>query len=280
MGCGSEHETSFGSTSKVRYAIPPVVGATSGHARRPSRSGDRASTDVVRFGADDNSAVRATERAAVLWAVECAALVGGLLLLVHGRAAMQPDRASAVAAAATFVVVLVGSVLAAIVRIAPLRLAPLVPAVMVPGLTRSDSPRVAVLGFAAVALFPVAALYAARTRPWRWLSIALSVGALVTFGTRVLSHNPSAGLHCAPACMDNPWLRAHAPELLRGSEHVPSPCSPSPGSWSTPPANCGGALPRAPMRPRHLSCSPLPRCGRLASCSSRDRHQVTPSIAG
>jgi signal transduction histidine kinase len=175
---------------------------------------------VVRFGADDNSAVRATERAAVLWAVECAALVGGLLLLVRGRAAMQPDRASAVAAAATFVVVLVGSELAAIVRIAPLRLAPLLLAVMVPGLTRSDSPRVAVLGFAAVALFPVAALYAAGTRPWRWLSIALSVGALVTFGTRVLYRDPFRELRCAPACMDNPWLRAHAPDLLRGSERV------------------------------------------------------------
>ena len=120
-----------------------------------------------------------------------------------------------------FVVVLVGSVLAAIVRIAPLRLAPLLPAVMVPGLTRSDSPRAAVLGFAAVALFLVAALYAAGTRPWRrWLSIALSIGALITFGTRVLYRDPFRELRCAPACMDNPWLRAHAPDLLRGSERV------------------------------------------------------------
>ena len=73
---------------------------------------------------------------------------------------------------------------------------------------------------AAVALLPIAAVYAAGTRPSRWLSGAVVVAALVTFAARVFYRDPFHELRCAPACVQNPWLRVHAPDLLRGSERV------------------------------------------------------------
>ena len=69
----------------------------------------------------------------------------GLLLILRGWAAMQPDRAAAVAAAAAFVVVLAGSGLAAVARLAPSRLAPLLLSMMVLGLTRSLGPDVIIV---------------------------------------------------------------------------------------------------------------------------------------
>lgn len=182
--------------------------------------GDRASTDAIRFNTDDNSPVRVTERAPVSWATELAALAAALLLLASGRAAMQPDRASAVAATMAFAVVLAGNAVAAVGRVEPSRLAPLLLALMVLGLVRSDSPLVSVLGFAAAALLPTTAPAAAGSPTWRWLSLALALAAVAAFVARVFYRDPFHELRCAPACVQNPWLRVHAPDLLRGSERA------------------------------------------------------------
>jgi signal transduction histidine kinase len=37
---------------------------------------------------------------------------------------------------------------------------------------------------------------------------------------RVIYRDPFHELRCEPACVQNPWLRVHAPDLLRGSERV------------------------------------------------------------
>ena len=169
---------------------------------------------------DNNSAVQVTRPNPASWSAEFAALAGGLILIVRDRAAMQPDRGSAVAVAAALVAVVACSALAALAHRAPPRLAPLLLAVMMPGLTRSESPMVAVLGFAAIALLPIAALYAAGPPPSRWMAGAIGAAALVTFGSRVFYRDPFRELRCEPACVQNPWLRAHVPELLRYSERV------------------------------------------------------------
>ena len=164
--------------------------------------------------------MRVTEPTPALWAADVAALAGALLLIIHGRATIQHDRASAVAAAAAFVVVLVGVALAAAARMAPPRLAPLLLAAMVPGLTRSDSPLVAVVGFAAIVLLPIIVLYASDISPSRWTAGALAVATLVTFGARVFYRDPFHELRCEPACVQNPWLQTRAPDLIRGGECV------------------------------------------------------------
>src|SRR4051794_14582309 len=180
--------------------------------------GDRASTDVDPARSDDNSSMLATHRTAHIWAAECAALAGCSLLLIEGRGSMQPDRVSALGAATAFAVVLTGSILALVVRIAPPRLAPLLLALMVPGLIRSDSPLVAVLAFAAVVLVPIATLYAAGAWTSPWTTGALAVVSLVAFVARIFYRDPFHELRCAPACVPNPWLRANAPDLVRSSE--------------------------------------------------------------
>jgi signal transduction histidine kinase len=91
---------------------------------------------------------------------------------------------------------------------------------MVPGVTRSGSPLAAVFAFAAVVLLPIAAVYAAGRRSLRWMTGALVMVSLVAFAARVFYRDPFHELRCAPACVQNPWLRANVPDFVRGSERA------------------------------------------------------------
>ena len=100
-----------------------------------------------------------------------------------------------------------------------MRLMPLLLTLMAPGLLRAGSAHVVVAAVAAAALMPVAAVRPFR-RSYPWLAGALVCVALGTAVTPLIYRDPFRELRCAPACVQNPWLRVHAPDLLRSGERA------------------------------------------------------------
>ena len=171
------------------------------------------------YRVDNNAAVRPLQRTRSAWAVDVAATVFCVVVLVRGHAVMHPGQVAGWIAIAVFALTAMASVMAAASRSAALRLMPLLAALMVAGEVRAGSATVVVAAFAAAALVPVGAVWSAG-KTSRWLAAFVVSTGLVTALVRLLYRDPFRELRCAPACVQNPWLQVHDADLVGNAERA------------------------------------------------------------
>lgn len=171
------------------------------------------------FQVDNTATVRPRERTRSAWAADAAATVFCVTLLVRGHTVLHPGQVAGLVAVIAFALTAMASVTAAASRSAALRLMPLLAALMVAGMVRAGSAHVAVAAFAAAALVPVGAVWSAE-KTSRWLAVPLVCVGLGTALVRTIYRDPFRELRCTPACVQNPWLVVHSPDLVRTAERV------------------------------------------------------------
>lgn len=204
---------------KVRNAVAAVVGGTSGLPHRVARTALRASTDPNAFHVDNNAKVRPHKWTRSAWVADAATLTFCVILLVRDLTVMHADRVAALIAGTAFTLTALASVTAAAAGAAALRLMPLLAAMMVIGMVRANSAQLVVAAFAAAALVPVAAVWSAG-KTLRWLAAPLVCISFATALVRLVYRDPFRELRCAPACVQNPWLRVHSADLVRNTERA------------------------------------------------------------
>ena len=152
------------------------------------------------------------------WAADAAATVFCVILLFRGHTVMHPGLLPAMVAVTAFTVTALASVTAAAAG-AALRLMPLLAALMANGMLRAGPAHVVVAAFAASALVPVAAVWSAG-KTSQWLAASLVCVGFGTAVVRLIYRDPFRELRCAPACVQNPWLRVHSSDLVRTADRA------------------------------------------------------------
>ena len=148
--------------------------------------------------------------------VDVAGLAGCIWLSTRGHTTVHLGGSEVLAADVAVSCVAVATVVRLVMRSTPARLAPILLALFMPGLLLAEA-RLAVIGFAASALFPVAVLHAVGSRS-RWLSGAVLASAAAVFAARLWLRDPFRERYCAPACVTNPYLLQRLPDVVHDSE--------------------------------------------------------------